>query len=83
MTMNTTEVVASLDCPDRPPAVWRKPKSVEAFLAAGFLGGRSQATPAGRDTTLTLLEKDGRLHFTVRPAPVAAPVATVVLPGAK
>ncbi len=56
-----------------------QPKLVEVSLAARQLGGRCQATLAGSDKAVALSEKDGRLHFTVQPAPVA----TVVLQGAK
>jgi len=61
------------------PAKDYQPKSVEISLAARHLGGRRQATLAGSDKALALSEKDGRLHFTVQPAPVA----TVVFKGAK
>ena len=57
------------------PAKDYQPKSVEVSLAAACLDGRRQATLVGSDRALTLSEKDGRLHLTVQPAPVA----TVIL----
>jgi len=61
------------------PAKDCQPKSVDISLAAQHVGGRRDAMLVGSDRALTLSERDGRLHFTVRPAPVA----TVVLKGAK
>ncbi len=61
------------------PAKDYQPKAVEVSLAARHLGPRCQATLAGSGQAVAILEKDGRLHFTVRPAPVA----TVVLQRAK
>ena len=61
------------------PAKDYQPKAVEVSLAARHFGVRRHATLVGGDKALTLSEKDGRLHFTVQPAPVA----TVVLQGVK
>ncbi len=61
------------------PAKDYHPKTVEISLAIRQLVEQPQATLIGNDETLTLSEKDGRIHFTVEPAPVA----TVVLQGAK
>jgi hypothetical protein len=61
------------------PAKDYQPKSIEVSLVARHLGPRCQATLAGSDKAVALSEKDGRLYFTVQPAPVA----TVVLQGAK
>ncbi|MCR4415949.1 MAG: discoidin domain-containing protein, partial [Thermoguttaceae bacterium] len=70
------------------PAKDYQPKAVEVSLTAAALTafrpehqktvGR-HATLVGGDQPLALSEKDGRVHFTVRPAPVA----TVVVRGAK
>lgn len=61
------------------PASSYKPQAVEIALARQRVGGMGRATLVGDDRTLTLSEKDGRIHFTVRPDPVA----TVVMRGAK
>jgi hypothetical protein len=61
------------------PAKDYQPKSVAVSLAARHLGARRQATLVGSDQALTLVDKGGRLHFTVQPSPVA----TVVLTGAE
>jgi hypothetical protein len=61
------------------PAANYQPAVVEISLAAQQLGGRNQAMLAGGDKALTLSEKEGRLHFTVQPNPVA----TVVMKRAK
>jgi hypothetical protein len=58
------------------PAKDYQPKPVEILLAAR---GVQHAVLAGKDKTLALTEKDGRLGFTVQPDPVA----TVVLKGAR
>lgn len=61
------------------PAKDYQPKAVKVSLAARHVGPRCQATLAGSGQAVAVLEKDGRLDLTVRPAPVA----TVVLHEAK
>jgi len=61
------------------PATNYQLRQVEISLAAQRLGGACQATLAGRNKTLTLSEKGGRICFAVQPDPVA----TVVLKGVK
>jgi hypothetical protein len=61
------------------PAKDYRPQTIQVSLASGQLGARRQATLAGSDKPLRLLDKGGRLDFSVEPDPVA----TVVFRGAK
>ena len=61
------------------PATQYQSQLIEVSLTARQLGGRCQATLAGSDKVLTLSEKEGRIHFSVQPNPVA----TIVFNGAK
>lgn len=61
------------------PAKDYQTEAVEVSLAVRHLAEKRRATLVGSDKVLTLAEENGRLRFTVRPAPVA----TVVLQGGK
>jgi hypothetical protein len=61
------------------PATNYKPQAMEISLAAQRFGNIQQASLAGSNKPLAMLEKDGRVNFVVQPDPVAS----VLLKGAK